>query len=107
MFTSFLDRAGRSALLDLISWVHDDGATILVATHELANVTSSDRLIALSDGVVIYDGHPGAADTAALADGWFDLTTGDDTDSDPPDTEVASDPDTDLDTSGRAADDGT
>ena len=38
-----LDRAGRSALLDLISWAHDDGATILVATHELASVTSRSK----------------------------------------------------------------
>ncbi len=67
-----LDRAGRSALLDLIAWAHDDGATLVVATHELASVTSSDRLIALSDGRVIFDGDPSEADTDALADGWFD-----------------------------------
>lgn len=67
-----LDRAGRSALLDLIAWAHDDGATLIVATHELASVTASDRLIALSDGEVIYDGHPDGADTNALSDGWFD-----------------------------------
>lgn len=101
-----LDRAGRSALLDLISWAHDDGATILVATHELASVTSSDRLIALSDGAVIFDGDPGAADTAALADGWFDLTSGDVIDSDPPDTAVGTGPDTDLDTKDPAAEPG-
>lgn len=85
-----LDRAGRTALLDLIAWAHDDGATVLVATHELASVTSSDRLIALSDGIVIFDGDPGAADTTALADGWFDLTTDDVADTDDPDA----DPDT-------------
>jgi ABC-type multidrug transport system ATPase subunit len=67
-----LDRAGRSALLDLIAWAHGDGATLVVATHELASVTSSDRLIALSDGEVIYDGDPAGADPDALSDGWFD-----------------------------------
>lgn len=67
-----LDRAGRSALLDLVAWAHEDGATLVVATHELASVTSSDRLIALSDGHVIFDGDPANADPGALADGWFD-----------------------------------
>lgn len=67
-----LDSAGRAALLDLISWAHDDGASLVVATHELASVASSDRLIALSDGEVIYDGDPAGADPHALSDGWFD-----------------------------------
>lgn len=67
-----LDRAGRAALLDLIAWAHDDGATLVVATHELTSVRSSDRLIALSDGQVIFDGDPAAADTDALVDGGFD-----------------------------------
>ena len=67
-----LDRAGRSALLDLIAWAHDDGATLMVATHELASVTSSDRLIALGEGEVIYDGDPSGADRDALSDGWFE-----------------------------------
>ena len=67
-----LDQTGRTALLDLIAWAHDDGATLVVATHELASVTSSDRLIALGDGTVIYDGDPSGADPAALSEGWFD-----------------------------------
>ncbi len=69
-----LDRTGRSALLDLVAWAHDDGATIVVATHELASVTSSDRLLALSDGQMIFDGDPAHADPNTLADGSFDRT---------------------------------
>ena len=64
-----LDRAGRLALLDLIDWAHDDGATIIVATHELGNATKADRLIALSDGSIVYDGDPADADIERLADG--------------------------------------
>lgn len=67
-----LDRAGRGALLDLIDWAHADGATVVVATHELASVDAGDRLIALADGRVIYDGDPRRADVAALADGLAD-----------------------------------
>jgi ABC-2 type transport system ATP-binding protein len=67
-----LDRAGRAALLDLLSWAHDDGASLVVATHELQSVTSSERLIALRDGEVIFDGDPADADPESLADGVFD-----------------------------------
>lgn len=77
-----LDRAGRAALLDLIDWAHDDGATLVVATHELTSVQSSDRLIALSDGLVIFDGEPADADTDALADGRFDRADSGDADHD-------------------------
>jgi ABC-2 type transport system ATP-binding protein len=73
-----LDRAGRSGLLDLVAWAHDDGATLVVATHELASVTTSDRLIALSDGRVIFDGAPADADLDALAEGSFDRSAPDD-----------------------------
>jgi ABC-type multidrug transport system ATPase subunit len=66
-----LDQVGRTALLDLVGWAHGDGATIVIATHELASVTSSDRLIALSDGQLIFDGDPAAADPETLTDGSF------------------------------------
>lgn len=71
-----LDRAGRAALLDLLSWAHDDGATLVVATHELSSVASSERLIALSDGTIIFDGDPGDADPDSLSDGVFDRLEG-------------------------------
>ncbi len=68
-----LDRAGRAALLELLTWAHGDGATLVVATHELQSVASSERLIALRDGEVIFDGDPADADPDSLADGVFDL----------------------------------
>ena len=74
-----LDRAGRAALLDLIAWAHADGASMVVATHELASVITSDRLIALSDGRVIFDGDPAVADPDALSDGVFDRAEANDT----------------------------
>jgi ABC-2 type transport system ATP-binding protein len=72
-----LDRAGRAALLDLLAWAHDDGAALVVATHELSSVRSSERLIALSNGEVIFDGNPADADTDSLADGIFDRVVND------------------------------
>ena len=70
-----LDRAGRAALLDLFDWAHEDGATLVVATHELDSVAASDRLIALADGSLIYDGDPAAAHPESLADGMFEPET--------------------------------
>lgn len=64
-----LDRTGREALLELLSLAHDDGAALVVATHELSSVREGSRLIALSGGELTYDGDPTAADVAALTEG--------------------------------------
>ena len=64
-----LDRLGREALLELLSLAHADGATLVVATHELSSVKESSRLIALSNGELTFDGPPTDADLAALTEG--------------------------------------
>ena len=64
-----LDRLGKEALLELLALAHGDGATLVVATHELSSVKESSRLIALSSGEVTYDGDPADADLAALTEG--------------------------------------
>lgn len=61
-----LDLAGREALLELLRRAHADGATLLVATHELATVAASERVVALRDGVIVHDGPADTADVAAL-----------------------------------------
>jgi ABC-type multidrug transport system ATPase subunit len=64
-----LDRTGRNALLELFRLAHAEGAALIVATHELASVTESQRLVALNGGVVTYDGDPRHADVNALTEG--------------------------------------
>jgi len=64
-----LDRLGKEALLELLTLAHGDGATLVVATHELSSVKESSRLIALSSGEVTYDGAPADADLGALTEG--------------------------------------
>ncbi len=64
-----LDRLGREALLELLTLAHGDGATLVVATHELSSVKQSSRLIALSGGEVVYDGDPTTADLISLTEG--------------------------------------
>jgi ABC-type multidrug transport system ATPase subunit len=61
-----LDRTGRDALLDLFHRVHADGAALVVATHELTTVGAAQRLVALRDGELVYDGEPQGADVDAL-----------------------------------------
>lgn len=61
-----LDQAGKEALLELFDEIHARGATVVVATHELAFVTRVDRLIALREGEVIHDGAPGDIDVVPL-----------------------------------------
>jgi len=61
-----LDLAGRAALLALFDRAHAEGATLLVATHELTTVAASERVVALRDGLVVHDGPAGEADIAVL-----------------------------------------
>ena len=61
-----LDRTGREALLELLRGAHTAGAALVVATHELATVAGSQRVVALRDGAIVFDGAPADADIDAL-----------------------------------------
>lgn len=61
-----LDQAGKEALLRLLDEAAARGATLVVATHELAFVQRVERLLALRDGALVYDGPPAEADVHAL-----------------------------------------
>ena len=62
-----LDPPGRAAFIDLLADASESGATVIVATHQLDYVQRSDRVIALRDGVVVYDGPPDQVDVSVLA----------------------------------------
>jgi ABC-type multidrug transport system ATPase subunit len=61
-----LDSAGKEALVGLLDQAADDGATLLVATHELAYVERVERVVALRDGALAFDGRPSDVDVDAL-----------------------------------------
>ncbi len=61
-----LDAAGKTALLELLDQAADDGATLVVATHELGYVDRVSRLVALRDGELVHDGSPTDANVADL-----------------------------------------
>lgn len=53
-----LDAAGRSTLLEMLAEAVDDGATVLVATHDPDVLVRFDRRLVLVDGAVQVDGPP-------------------------------------------------
>jgi ABC-2 type transport system ATP-binding protein len=63
-----LDRSGRESLLELFRLAHRGGAALVIATHELGTVAESQRIVALREGAVVFDGQPGEADLDELVD---------------------------------------
>lgn len=61
-----LDQPGKEVLLDLLDEAAAVGATLVVATHELAFVTRVQRVLALRDGELVHDGVPGDTDVHSL-----------------------------------------
>lgn len=61
-----LDEPGRNALLDLLQESSDRGATVVIASHQLDLLESSDRCVALAEGKIIYDGPPKGVDLTKL-----------------------------------------
>jgi energy-coupling factor transporter ATPase len=56
--TSMLDPVGRMQLLKTIEQLHDDGMTIVTATHNMAEAARAQRVVALSEGLIALQGHP-------------------------------------------------
>ena len=61
-----LDSMGKEALLDLLQQASDDGATVVVATHELSFVHTVSRVVALRDGRLVHDGPISGVNVDAL-----------------------------------------
>ena len=61
-----LDATGKEALLGILTELRQDGAAVVVATHDPNFVERADRCIALRDGEVIHDGAATAAEVLRL-----------------------------------------
>lgn len=61
-----LDAAGKEGLLDLLAGASDEGATVVVATHELSFVHTVSRIVALRDGRLVHDGPVAGIDADRL-----------------------------------------
>lgn len=53
-----LDSPGRAALLDLLRTSAQDGAAVIVSTHQTEYLRQATRCLGLRDGAKIYDGKP-------------------------------------------------
>jgi ABC-2 type transport system ATP-binding protein len=54
-----LDEFGRGALRELLAQAAIDGATVVVATHELSFAERAGRVVVLADGAIVHDGPDG------------------------------------------------
>jgi ABC-2 type transport system ATP-binding protein len=54
-----LDEFGRGALIELLDQAAIDGATVVVATHEMSFAERVERVVVLADGAVVHDGPDG------------------------------------------------
>jgi ABC-type multidrug transport system ATPase subunit len=61
-----LDEPGRIALMGLVDTATHNGSTVVIATHELSYAAGAERVVALREGVVAYDGAPGETDLHSL-----------------------------------------
>lgn len=61
-----LDAEGKEALLELFDEASSAGASLVVATHELGFVTTTQRTVALRDGALIFDGPSSQAEARGL-----------------------------------------
>jgi len=56
--TAMLDPAGRRELLSLLRRLHAEGITVIFITHWMNEATLAERVIALAEGRVAFDGPP-------------------------------------------------
>lgn len=56
--TSMLDPDGREDVMSVVKKMNEDGITVINITHDMSEVALSQRVIALKEGEIIFDGTP-------------------------------------------------
>ena len=62
--TGNLDTQSSAEILEILHKLHDDGATIVMVTHEPGLARHASRVICVRDGVIVSDGRGGENDCA-------------------------------------------
>jgi ABC-type lipoprotein export system ATPase subunit/ABC-type antimicrobial peptide transport system permease subunit len=65
--TGNLDSEAGQKVMDLIRDLHQEGATVVMVTHDRELAQSAQRIITLKDGAVVSDGGGGTAEETAQA----------------------------------------
>ena len=53
--TGELDAENASRVMEVLQRLHDEGRTVIIASHDAATIDATDRIVRLSDGIVILD----------------------------------------------------
>lgn len=73
--TTFLDIAHQIDLMDLLEKLNRQGRTIVAVLHDLNQAARyASHLVAMKDGNVIAEGHPGDVVTQEMVKAIFDIT---------------------------------
>ncbi|MCJ8055200.1 ABC transporter ATP-binding protein [Shinella curvata] len=73
--TTFLDIAHQIDLMDLLERLNRQGRTIVAVLHDLNQAARyASHLVAMKDGKVIAEGHPGDVVTQEMVKAIFDIT---------------------------------
>ncbi|MBC7261645.1 MAG: energy-coupling factor transporter ATPase, partial [Chloroflexi bacterium] len=56
--TAMLDPAGQKQVQEILHQLHDNGMTIVSATHNMAEAAQAQRVVVLSEGRIVMQGHP-------------------------------------------------
>jgi len=56
--TAFLDPLAREGILDLLARLHEQGMTLIMATHNMDEATLADRIVALEGGRIALEAKP-------------------------------------------------
>ena len=67
--TGNLDSENAETVMDLLSELHQNGATILMVTHDPRSATKAERNIKMLDGKVVSDGNNDATTTSEHSQG--------------------------------------
>ncbi|NLE46708.1 MAG: energy-coupling factor transporter ATPase [Chloroflexi bacterium] len=56
--TNMLNPTGRRDLIALLRSLHQDGVAVILITHSMSEAAQAERMVALGEGRIIFDGHP-------------------------------------------------
>nr|MDT0524439.1 ABC transporter ATP-binding protein [Streptomyces sp. DSM 41633] len=66
--TGSLDSRTGAEIMDVLAQLRDEGVTVVLSTHNPANLAHADRIAVLHDGTLVSFGTAGTADSSGSAE---------------------------------------